>query len=185
MISHLHSRQLLLILATVIFGLAIACGTDAASPDAAGAGHEDDHAADEATALAGHEDDDHAVAHDDDQAAEASEAEEHMHGMGTVDPDAPVVHVFATEFKYEAANFEAEAEHPFTIMLHNEGVLEHDIVIEGFEDQGGIHLLSQEDGMATFEVHEPGEYKVYCTVPGHREAGMESTLVIEGDEHGA
>ena len=135
--------------------------------------------------LAEHDDDDHAVLDEDEHAAEDTEAGEHAHGEAVVDPDAPLVHVFATEFGYESTDLNVESGHAFTIMLHNEGVLEHDITIEGFEDLGGIHLLSNEDGLATFTLDEPGEYNVYCTVPGHRAAGMESVLVVESDEHDA
>ena len=33
--------------------------------------------------------------------------------------------------------------------------------------QGGIHL------------HEPGTYKFWCSVPGHRAEGMRGTIVVE------
>ena len=185
MFSYLFSTRMALLVAAAIFSVAIACGSDTAteraSADDSVAGAvsdvtedvDDDHADEEATALAEHEDDEHVVLDDED----------HAHGTAAVDPDAPVVHVFATEFAYESTDLEVTAGHPFTIMLHNEGVLEHDITIEGFEEQGGIHLLSKEDGLATFELTEAGKYKVYCTIPGHRAAGMESTLIVEPEAH--
>jgi plastocyanin len=62
---------------------------------------------------------------------------------------------------------------------------------------GGEHTLHFEDGNTLAETlsvqaagdtatgraffGEPGEYVFYCTIPGHREAGMEGDVTIEGD----
>lgn len=62
---------------------------------------------------------------------------------------------------------------------------------------GGEHTLHFEDGNTLFETlevqtagdttagraffGEPGDYDFYCTVPGHREAGMEGVVAIDGD----
>ena len=156
-----------------------------ADDEAAHEADEADHAADEvATVEAEHEEDIHASMSAEEHEAWLTEAAEHSHGAAVVDPDAPVVHLFAIEFGYTPGDFEVEAGHAFTIMLHNEGLLEHDVTIESEEGQGGIHLQPGEDGMATFELHEPGTYTYYCTVPGHRDAGMTGTLTVVADEDG-
>ncbi|CAN5820002.1 hypothetical protein BH20CHL3_BH20CHL3_05260 [soil metagenome] len=64
-----------------------------------------------------------------------------------------------------------------TVTITNEGVLQHDFVI----DELGVdtELL---DGGASAEVTinaEPGTYTFYCSVAGHRQAGMEGTLTVE------
>ena len=43
-----------------------------------------------------------------------------------------------------------------------------------------IHFVLSEpgSGVVHIKVHEPGEYVFYCTVPGHRELGMEGTLIV-------
>ena len=137
-----------------------------------------------AAALAEHDLTPHPNMIEEDHEEEASEAAGHGHEEGTVDPDAPVVHIFASEFSYDTETTVVEAGHGFTVMLHNEGVLEHDITFEGLEDQGGIHLQPGEDSMATFTITEPGEYTYYCTVPGHREAGMTGLLTVAADDQG-
>ena len=142
---------------------------------------DDDHDA-EATVLADHDATPHEDTVGEAHEEEESEADGHAHGKATVDPDAPVVHFFASEFGYETTVTELEAGHPFTVQLHNEGVHEHDLTFEGLEDLGGIHLLPGEDDKATFIIDEPGSYTYYCTVPGHKEAGMAQTLeVVAGD----
>lgn len=201
-----HTRWIALVFGVGLMAALAACGSDTASSGAApgptptvepsvnrvGNSQDDlhDDGADEAVADDGHDptveahiDVPHEEIHEEAHDEEHSEAVPHSHGVAIVDPDAPVIHVVANEFLYTPGDFEVEAGHSFTIMLHNEGALEHDITIEGFEELGGIHLVASEDGMASFTLDEPGEYTYYCTVPGHRGAGMTGTLIVEADSH--
>lgn len=111
---------------------------------------------------------------------EAAEGHGHADIATLVDPDAPVMHVFASEFGYDTTTTEVETGQPFSIQIHNEGNLEHDITFVGLESEFGVHVQPGEDGIATLSIHEPGEYVYYCTVLGHREAGMTGTLVVTG-----
>ncbi len=40
-------------------------------------------------------------------------------------------------------------------------------------------LTEPASGVVHMKVHEPGEYVFYCSVAGHREAGMEGTLIVQ------
>lgn len=44
-----------------------------------------------------------------------------------------------------------------------------------------LHIAAEANGEAelVFEATDSGEYVFYCSVPGHREAGMEGTIIIE------
>ncbi len=46
--------------------------------------------------------------------------------------------------------------------------------------EADVHFALTEPGTGVvhLNIHEPGEYVFYCTVPGHREAGMEGTLIV-------
>jgi len=67
-----------------------------------------------------------------------------------------------------------------TIDFENPQALSHDVAIEGPEGKeiGKTDIVSEGSATTTVEL-EPGEYTFYCTVPGHREAGMEGTLTVE------
>ena len=65
-----------------------------------------------------------------------------------------------------------------TITVKNTGVLQHDFVI----DELGIklELNAGDSGTVTIPADaKPGTYTYYCSVPGHKEAGMTGTLTVE------
>ena len=66
-----------------------------------------------------------------------------------------------------------------TVELTNDSDVPHDVQIEGPDGNiGGTDETT--GGSVTGEVElESGEYTFYCSVPGHREAGMEGPLTVE------
>ena len=146
---------------------------------------EDDHDAiereEEDADEAVHDDDHDAVDYETDETEDTAHEEDggdHDHAVGIVDPDATEIELEASEFTYDSTSIEIEAGQPVTIVLHNEGFLEHDITIEGFEDLGGAHAQPGEEAAFTLAIDQPGEYRYYCTIPGHLEAGMEGLLTV-------
>lgn len=67
-----------------------------------------------------------------------------------------------------------------TIDFNNPQGLTHDVAIEdkGGETVGQTELIGEGETSTTVNL-KPGTYTYYCTVPGHREAGMEGTLVVK------
>lgn len=67
-----------------------------------------------------------------------------------------------------------------TVNFTNQSAVPHDVAIE---DEAGetiaeTEVLAEGTDSTTAEL-EPGEYKFFCTVPGHRQAGMEGTLTVK------
>lgn len=62
-----------------------------------------------------------------------------------------------------------------TMELDNQGGAEHDITIEELGDETVAQAPGGETDTGTATL-EPGEYTIYCSVPGHRQAGMETTV---------
>ncbi|HWV25312.1 MAG TPA: plastocyanin/azurin family copper-binding protein [Thermomicrobiales bacterium] len=66
-----------------------------------------------------------------------------------------------------------------TVSFTNNGMLEHDFVV----DELGIEEVLGAGESTTFTIPEdaqPGDYKFYCSIPGHEASGMFGTLTIEG-----
>ena len=67
-----------------------------------------------------------------------------------------------------------------TIALTNMAALAHDVTVESASGErlGGVEPFSggTKDLSLTLK---PGTYKFYCSVPGHRQAGMEGTLTVK------
>jgi plastocyanin len=66
-----------------------------------------------------------------------------------------------------------------TINLDNPAAVEHDVAIEADGEEIAKSDLVSEGTTSVSAELEPGEYVFYCSVPGHREGGMEGTLTVE------
>jgi plastocyanin len=67
-----------------------------------------------------------------------------------------------------------------TIEFTNPQALTHDVAIESSngEEIGATELIADGSDSTTVDL-KPGTYTYFCTVPGHREAGMEGTLTVK------
>ena len=67
-----------------------------------------------------------------------------------------------------------------TIVKEDVEGIQHDFAIEGLGVHVTEHVESKGDVVeVVFRVEKPGEYAYYCSIPGHREAGMEGLLIVE------
>ena len=86
--------------------------------------------------------------------------------------------VVAVDIAFEQTEMRIPADTEVTVTLTNNGMLEHDWVVDDIEGAMIDVLQSGEMASATFTA-PAGEYEYYCSVPGHREAGMVGKLIVE------
>jgi nitrous-oxide reductase len=99
-------------------------------------------------------------------------------GDGDGDSSAGGVTVVATEFAFDPADFSLPADTDTDLTLQNDGVVEHDIVVEELDDEELV--LANAGQSVTETVNLPaGTYTFYCSIPGHRAGGMEGALTVE------
>lgn len=83
------------------------------------------------------------------------------------------------QLKYNTSSLTAKAG-KVTIDFKNMSPLGHNVTVES---PGGGTLGATEtfqSGSKTLTLNlKPGTYKFFCSVPGHRQAGMEGTLVVQ------
>jgi len=105
------------------------------------------------------------------------------HGGGGHDDDgSPVaerarrVEVTADDFSFDPDEITAEVGEDLAIVLSSGDML-HDFTIDELDAHVAADRGDTAEGGVTAD--EPGTYTYYCSVPGHRTAGMEGTLVVE------
>jgi plastocyanin len=103
------------------------------------------------------------------------EAEGGTAGAATVDFEADPSGALA----YTTDSAESKAG-KVTVNFTNSSPVPHDVAIE---DEAGetiaeTEVLAEGSDSTTADL-EPGEYKFFCTVPGHRQGGMEGTLTVK------
>ena len=85
-----------------------------------------------------------------------------------------------TELAYTAEEVSAKAG-DITVEFTNPQSLSHDVAVEGSDGEtiGKTDVIADSKATATLKAVKAGDYTFYCTVPGHREAGMEGTLTVK------
>ncbi len=164
-----------------------------------GAVEGDEHEADDA-AVEGdsHEADDMDMEGDEHEADTHDPAEENAYLEAA--PKDTLYLVEMTNFAFTPSVLEVNAGEVLEIAIQNAQPVLHDFTIEKIDADVHIsylagtnehaHTEAQADadvhfaltepgsGVVHMKINEPGEYVFYCTVPGHREAGMEGTLTV-------
>lgn len=131
----------------------------------------------------------------------SDEAESSDLATATVDRE---ISIEMRDIAFEPAALTGQAGEVIEMRFENRGGILHDFTIDQMDadvmemmggsgagvdmhmgaDQGAMaramHLAldAGQEGRMRLRVHEPGTYTYYCTVPGHREAGMLGTLTI-------
>ncbi len=84
----------------------------------------------------------------------------------------------ATALAYDTTNLSAKAGN-VTIDFKNPGPIPHNVVIEqNGKELAGFEPIAEGEESESAEL-KPGTYTFYCSVPGHRESGMEGTLTVK------
>jgi plastocyanin len=68
-----------------------------------------------------------------------------------------------------------------TIDFDNPASTGHDVCVESpsGDDLGCSDTVTGDSTSVTVDATDPGDYTYYCSVDGHREAGMEGTLTVK------
>jgi nitrite reductase (NO-forming) len=83
----------------------------------------------------------------------------------------------AIDINWEEKELTIPADTDVTITVVNKGLLQHDFVIDDLQIKSD--LLNGGD-TADITINAPaGSYEYYCSVPGHKEAGMVGTLTVQ------
>lgn len=88
----------------------------------------------------------------------------------------PELVVEGSEFKFNPAQISLQAGEKVKVIFKNTGEARHDFVMEGLNIKTKVIAPGTSDTVE-FTAPDTDTYTFYCSVPGHREAGMEGKLV--------
>lgn len=86
------------------------------------------------------------------------------------------IEVMGSDFKFNPAQISLQAGEKVKVIFKNTGEAKHDFVIEGLNIRTKV-IAKGASETVEFTTPDTGTYTFYCSIPGHREAGMEGKLV--------
>jgi uncharacterized cupredoxin-like copper-binding protein len=86
------------------------------------------------------------------------------------------VYVSAKEYSFDPATLTLKAGKGSTMVLKNAGSIEHDLSVSG----AGFKLVVPGNNTRdkVLKIDKPGTYEFYCSVAGHKDAGMKGQLTV-------
>lgn len=106
---------------------------------------------------------------------EGGGATEGADGGGEIPPDAQTF--VAVDIDYSSAP-ETMPAGEVTVAIDNQGQIVHNVVFEELGTEPIVEANGGEVDVGTTTV-EAGDYTYYCSIPGHRAAGMEGVLTVQ------
>jgi plastocyanin len=101
-------------------------------------------------------------------------------GATTAGASAETIEISATDFALNPPTVELEAAGEYTFRLTNDGQQQHALEIDGQGVEEETETIGPGETAELTVTLEAGEYEMYCPVDGHRDMGMEGTLVVGG-----
>ena len=99
-------------------------------------------------------------------------------GILEIEPSVKEFIISGNEYSFNPSSITVSAGDKVKIIFRNDGERNHDLVIEELGIRTKI-INSGETDTIEFEVKQPGTYTFFCSLPGHRQAGMEGKLIVE------
>ena len=90
-------------------------------------------------------------------------------------PASPRLEVVGTEMKFTPGAVAVEAG-TVDVVLRNEGQVRHDLRVDG-KPALLVEAAPGQTATGSWELDE-GRYEMYCSIPGHRTAGMEGVVEV-------
>lgn len=84
----------------------------------------------------------------------------------------------SNKLKFDKSSLQATAG-KVTITMANPSQLTHSVAIEGNGVDAEGQVVGPGGTSTASATLKPGTYTFYCTVPGHRQAGMQGTLTVK------
>ena len=99
-------------------------------------------------------------------------------GDDSEEPAGPVTSlVTMSERKFTPSEVNAAADEPLAV--RNAGSVGHDLKLRrDGKEIGGTLVLNPGETQQLEVLFDPGDYEMYCSVPGHEEAGMKGTFTV-------
>ncbi len=91
-------------------------------------------------------------------------------------PSGEKIMVLGKEFSYDPAQLTLKAGQAATIVLKNTGSIEHDITVDDAKFK--LTVPGGNTREKALKVDKPGTYEFYCSLPGHKSAGMKGELTV-------
>lgn len=86
--------------------------------------------------------------------------------------------VVSTDFAFNPSTMTVKADEKVKIIFQNKGSASHNLIINGL-GVGTKTIGSGKTDTIEFTAPASGTYAFFCSVPGHRPAGMEGVLKVE------
>ncbi|MDO8601189.1 MAG: cupredoxin domain-containing protein [bacterium] len=88
------------------------------------------------------------------------------------------IKIIGTDFAFNPSEITAKAGEKVKIIFQNNGNASHNLVVEGLGIGTKTIGFGKTDAIE-FTSPTPGTYSFFCSIPGHKAAGMTGSLIIE------